>query len=127
MPYILPTFNLTCNIWHNHDQSTGAPAGAPDVVSNCNLQYGRKINLGYAFEGLYLLLPAGTDVRDWSQDVTSAWIYDVVEVPAGSGRWYQGQYWEDVAKGFDNEYRVLVLLKINPLIHTDFLWPIPGP
>jgi hypothetical protein len=48
-----------------------------------------------------LLVPALTDVRG-PQDPVGP---DMVEVPAGSGRWYQVVFVDDIAKGFSNEHR----------------------
>jgi hypothetical protein len=48
-----------------------------------------------------LLLPAKTDVRG-PQDVRS---FDMVEVPAGSGRWYSVVFVDDIGRGFANEHR----------------------
>jgi len=48
-----------------------------------------------------LLLPPLADVRG-PQDSVSA---DMVEVPAGSGRWYFVVGVDDIGKGFANEHR----------------------
>jgi hypothetical protein len=48
-----------------------------------------------------LLLPPFIDVRG-PQDTVS---FDMVEVPEGTGRWYQVTGVDDIGKGFDNEHR----------------------
>jgi len=48
-----------------------------------------------------LLVPKLVDVRG-PQDTVSA---DLVEVPAGSGRWYVVVAVDDIGKGFSNEHR----------------------
>jgi hypothetical protein len=49
---------------------------------------------------------------------------DYVEVPAGTGRWYQVVAVDDVAKGFTNEYRMAVCQSTNQHVGT---WPFPYP
>jgi hypothetical protein len=49
--------------------------------------------------------------------------FDLVEVPAGTGRFYRVQWVDDLGKGFDNEHRFALLLQTN----TFSPWPIPMP
>jgi hypothetical protein len=135
MAFTVPDFNLTCNIF------TGPFATRVlRLASVCNLARGRRVLanagdyttlLGQAAGGAYLLLPAGTDVRDVSQG--SAYEYpsqDIIEVPAGSGRWYGCIGWEDVGKGYPNEFRIAQLSKLGSYLGGTFAgsdWPIPGP
>jgi hypothetical protein len=53
-------------------------------------------------------VPAGTDLRG-NLSTTQR---DLVEVPAGSGRYYEVWVVDDVAKGFFNEYRQGLILAI---------------
>jgi hypothetical protein len=46
---------------------------------------------------------------------------DTVEVPAGSGRYYAILAVDDVARGFENEYRLALA---EPAYN---LWPVPIP
>lgn len=112
MAFRLPTFNILCNI--------SAP-GAPGVIlipgppfrlagQSCQLTYGQRTQVasasGTPTQGtlvlvMNLLLPALTDVRG-PQDLAS---FDMVEVPAGSGRWYSVIGVDDIGKGFANEHR----------------------
>jgi hypothetical protein len=57
--------------------------------------------------GILLLVPAGTDLRPLRGFALGS--RDQCEVPAGSGRFYDIDAIEDVAKGFPNEYRVALL------------------
>jgi hypothetical protein len=71
--------------------------------------------------GWQLLLPAGTDIRDWAcWDGLAMDQPDVVEAPRGTGRYYTVIQVDDVAKGFPNEYRVAFIAK-------GAYWPIPIP
>lgn len=122
MPYVLPTFNLICNIW----TGTGTPGvpdqalpmGAPRLsLVPCNLCYGRRVNVastggtytaGIPLLAMNLLLPKLTDIRG-AQDDTSN---DVVECPSASGRFYWVTFVDDIGKGFSNEHRTAALLAI---------------
>jgi hypothetical protein len=120
MAFSLPVFNLTCNI------STGThPGGIPRGTSPCNLAFGRRIFTPATTQGwpvtaagffMQLLLPALTDIRS----LHSAGTADSVEVPAGTGRWYDVIAVEDAGKGFANEHRVAWLLPLTG-------WPVPMP
>lgn len=130
MAYTVPTFNLTANIFRF---SGGTYSNVGSTV--CNLAMGRRIGWQeYAgdastFYGLTpaLLVPAGTDLRDTSCQVNP----DVVEVPAGSGRWYCCSCVDDIGKGFANEHRVATLQKVGwytPWTTWGFsAWPFPIP
>ncbi len=63
-----------------------------------------------------LLLPAGSDIRDYSTSSGD----DFAECPSGSGRLYRVKYVDDVARGFPNEYRIAFVIKYVP-------WPTPNP
>lgn len=132
MGYSVPTFNLTCDIY------TGPwVTKALRLSSDCNLAMGRRVtfyhdNLDNQLECYgnipNLLLPAGTDIRDTSCGHN----FDIVEVPAGSGRWYEVMCVDDVGKGFDNEYRLATLGKAFDNNNGDgnylgLFWPTPIP
>jgi hypothetical protein len=134
MAFTVPTFNLTCNI-HSGDVWPPPPVR---VVSLCNLAMGRRAvwfnasdnvlsSLTYGAAPL-LLLPAGTDVRDAS----CSHVPDLVECPAGSGRWYNVGSVDDSGKGFPNEFRIATLAKIYQDSQgggsfTGLFWPTPIP
>lgn len=116
MAYVLPTFNLNVNVWRG--PQTLPPGGAPDLTPIGNLAAGRRLPFDNtsAVLDMYLLLPAGTDIRS-SINATDP---DVVEVPAGSGRFYLVAFVDDLGKGFANEHRFAVLLQTGT-------WPAPIP
>lgn len=131
MSFTLPSFNLTANILR-------ISAGTYVVVgtTDCNLAMGRRTALDrFAgpsptdFGGLTptLLCPAGTDIRDRSCGGNE----DVLEVPAGSGRWYAASAVDDIGKGFANEHRAVTLLKVGwfaPWLGFGLsAWPTPIP
>jgi hypothetical protein len=121
MPFRLPDFNLTCNIWH----APAVPPGVPSLAVPCNLAFGLwtnqifQIGLSPATSFMEkLLLPAGADVR-----ATQSGSSDVAECPAGSGCYYHVLGVGDSGKGFPNEHRVALL---QPT--ADYgLWPTPYP
>lgn len=134
MSFELPNFNLVCNIY-----TVTLGANSFRLDSPCNLAMGKRnalfigtivaedsaSNLG-GFTG-QLLLPPGTDIRDQS----CGGFADLVEVPAGSGRFYGVSCVDDIGKGFDNEHRFATILKTwgftgNRYGLTD-PWPTPIP
>lgn len=132
MPFEPPTFNITANIY------TGPwLMKAFREVVPCNLAYGRRTQISFLdffgpgdFPGSsqsLLLLPALADVRSG----TSSGQADVVEVPAGTGRWYQVASVDDIGKGFPNEHRAALVLQISQFANsTDYagcFWPVPMP
>lgn len=118
MPYVLPTFNLSVNIWW-WEQYLGLvpPGNPPDVITVCNLALGRRIgsNDQPHLSSMWLLLPALTDIR--CVDLTgTATQPGLVEVPAGSGRYYDVDYVDDIGKGFANEHRFALIHMVLPVV-----------
>jgi len=120
MAYTIPQFPLTCSIF-----TGGADVGSPPrAASPCNLAYGRRVPVQFADLAAAgepaiwacLLLPCGTDVRDFASTTGR----DTVEVPAGSGRFFRVDYVDDLGLGFPNEHRFALLQKLIP-------WPTPLP
>lgn len=119
MAYRLPTFNIVCNI--SQPPVLGTPS-IPDgpyrlYHQECQLTYGRRVNVvstggtgeaGTLVLSMNLLLPPLTDVRG-PQDIGG---FDMVEVPAESGRWYQVTAVDDIGKGFSNEHRTACLFAL---------------
>lgn len=112
MAYRLPTFNLLCNVSQPDFANTIMIPSAPYRLESqaCQLTYGRRVQVvstggtaqvGVLVMTMNLLLPALTDVRG-PQDIRS---FDMVEVPAGSARWYSVVAVDDIGKGFTNEHR----------------------
>jgi len=131
MAFTVPTFNLTFDLYTGPYLTRvyrSSPIG--------NLAWGRRISsyIGDwdtdAVAGrniMTLLLPPGTDIRDQSCSPHA----DVLELPAGSGRWYLSQSVDDIGKGFDNEHRAALIVKIyeglNPTAYAGLIWPTPIP
>lgn len=117
MAYKIPEFNLLCDIYE-----IGPTSNTFRLQSVCALIMGplRRFPTtgaaGAPGAGGYtpiLALPALTDIRDGSCQLVS----NLVDVPAGSGRWYISLMVDDVAKGWPNEYRIATLAKT---------WKFPG-
>lgn len=120
MAYVVPQFNLLCNIWTGAGgwPPVGIPGGIPRIGGqDCALVYGRRINVatsggttgqGFPVQVMNLLLPALTDVRG-PQD---GFNFDYVEVPMGSGRYYAVIFVDDIGKGWPNEHRTASLYAI---------------
>ena len=127
MPYSLPTFNLAVNIWRN----AAPPPAPPAVVTFGNLTPGKRTiafqkpaNIA-AIDTVFLhflLLPAHTDIR---ADVFTG-NNDIVEVPAGTGRYYTVSHVEDVGKGFPNEHR-MAWVEQDHSGASGLPWPYPTP
>jgi hypothetical protein len=129
--YTLPSFNITANVWSGELQGLQArwtfrpPIRAADFSVGCQLYvqqrvFGALVSLPYREFGnaisiygarLDLRVPKGTSIRyplPNSQDGSSD--FDVVEVPAASGRYYYVPFATPVHSGFINEYLMAVLL-----------------
>jgi hypothetical protein len=131
MAFTVPTFNLLCDVY-----SGPWPTKSLRISDlPCNLAAARPAkstaveNEGELWINGYmtLLVPALTDLRMLGQGVQN----DILEVPAGTGRWYQLNFVDDVGKGFSNEHRMALLVQIaEPLLPSQFpglFWPIPMP
>jgi hypothetical protein len=132
MAFTLPVFNLTCNIFDGPWLTK-----VFRLDSSCNLAFGRRVQQGFLSGGNFdfggnsllelLMLPPETDIRSGVVVLHT----DIVEVPAGSGRWYQVLGVDDIGKGFDNEHRCALLVQISHLTDaTAFagcVWPVPIP
>ena len=120
MAFRVPAMPLAVNIWRN---ATGV-LNPPDLITVGNLAWGRRVTAATGIPGdpgedtavNYLLVTALTDIRD----NISPGGPDVVELPAGTLRYYYVKQVDDVGKGFANEFRVAVIAKLTP-------WPAPIP
>lgn len=120
MPYVVPQFPITCNVW----TGPGHVGAARLLAVPCNLAPGRRLLMqwwDWASSGspainITLLVPALTDLRGWNDPAAP----DDVEVPAGSGRFYTINLVDDYGKGFPNEHRFAILEQGTP-------WPQPIP
>lgn len=121
MTFTVPNFNLDVNIWDNPP----VPPAAFSRAVKGNLAWGKRVS---SYQGLFttteallmtLLLPPGTDIRGPAQSTSGS----VVEVPAGTGRFYHVTAVDDIGKGFPNEHRAAVCAATQ-----DFgVWPTPYP
>lgn len=124
--YVLPTFNLPFSIW----RAASPPPAAPALSSIGNLSPGRIVGIPLASGGgtglipsaMWLRMPAGVDIRDSKWGGTP----DIVEVPTGSGRFYDVVWVDDIGGGFANEHRFAQLAGKAPW-PTPFPPPIPTP
>lgn len=119
MAYVLPSFNLLCNIYDSFALTLPVtPPGPPRLADQvCQLTYGRRVQVmstggtgsaGVPLQTMNLLLPPLTDVRG-PQD---SFERDVVECPSGSGRWYVVSFVDDIGKGFANEHRTASIVAV---------------
>lgn len=127
MPFTTPTFNLPANIFRNWNyNATGLNPTVINATAFCNLQLGRKVQ-SYTGGFHYALFPLLTDVRSW--EFYPDGHGDVVEIPAGSGRFYVVTWVDDAAKGFTNEHRVAIVVhpKLWFIVDNVPLAPTPYP
>lgn len=134
MAFTLPDFNLVCDVYAMPGGTWSTRALRTAGVA-CNLALGRRVQqmtvdfpdsiLGAAAPSL--LLPPLTDVRDYACGGTA----DMVEVPSGSGRWYQVALVDDIGKGFANEHRIAWIYKAaqaySATRYSGLVWPSPIP
>jgi len=104
LPFQLPDFNITVNIWRAANPTTNPP----DVVSPAQFYLNARIVLTIGFTGAgeviinsELRVPKGTDLQ----------LDDVVEIDAGSGLFYTVIFADRVHFGFPNEYFMGVVSK----------------
>jgi len=132
MAFTLPEFPLTVHVYN------GPWIGKTFRLSTpANLAVGRRVVTDAQFRNVWadtynglvnLLFPPGTDVRDTNCNIPNN---DIVEVPAGSGRWYALAYVDDLGKGFPNEHRYAFAYKISEHLdvtrYPGLFWPSPIP
>jgi hypothetical protein len=111
--FTLPTFNLDVNQWLYPNNPTLSVFPDVSLIGASNLAWGRRFNVastggtgvaGVLTQGMVLLLFPLTDIAGVAEGYG-----DVVEVPAGSGRFYTVQFVDDLGKGFANEHRGALL------------------
>lgn len=134
MAFQVPTFNLSVGIHRcaapydfttkvYHGVQLGQLRGFGQFP---RLNINSPTNVPQYTDATSVLFPAGTDVRFYG---AGGLTHDVLEVPAGSGRWYIVMDVDDVAKGFANEYRwASVAKQVFPSFIANWpLWPAPIP
>jgi hypothetical protein len=114
-----PNLLLECNIY-TYDVTAPAWPGIPIAPPRssgvaCALVYGRRVNVastggtgiqGVPLTAMSLLLSKGFDIRGLENNIGQ----DMVEVPAGSGRWYGVYSVDDISKGYASEHRTATIL-----------------
>lgn len=132
MAFSVPTFPIDCDVY-----SGPWLTKAFRFNTVCNLALGRRVQQQFQdFDvpevqasslQMALLVPLLTDFHDKAMNLEN----DVIECPAGSGRWYGLEAFDDVAKGFDNEYRIAIITKISAAVdstrYAGLYWPTPVP
>lgn len=107
MAFSVPTFNLTARVWRFYaGPYTSVHPGGVDTPCNLRmLKTAAMVNsISLNEPTMLLLVPKGTDIR--GRDGFGNGNGDIVEVPKGTGRFYELTFVDDVARGFTNEYRV---------------------
>lgn len=122
MAFVLPTFNLDCDVYTFGTLIPGTPRlTTPAQLRAPSMQFAGAIPVGsLGFPAVCALFPPGTDIRDGV--ATPGNSSDFIDLPAGSGCWYFVIRVFDIAKGFPNEHRYAVISKA-----TTMLWPVPMP
>lgn len=129
MAFRVPSFPLFANIWRQG--GVGGAYMAPDLTVACNLSPGRRTLVADPDAAsplatqlvMELLVPARTDIRaTWNMTPS-----DLVEVPAGSLRFYVVVWVDDVGRGFPNEYRLAAMYYSNVGNSTLIGGPFPAP
>jgi hypothetical protein len=125
MAFRTPNFNLSVNIWRG---TLNPIINPPTLTVMGNLSRGNRVTAAGQSGGLddleftmMLLLPALTDIQDRANGGDA----DVVECPAGTGRYYIVMQVDDAGKGFPNEYRWATMLKVE--VVPGVFWPTPFP
>lgn len=122
MAFQLPTLNILCNIWTYSPVPPTVPARITDEP--CNLAWGKRVGTmstgGTSSPGIIvctmvLLMAKTADIRG----AYSTTFKDLVEVPAGSGRFYYCEFADFVGYGFDNMHKAAHLVHCNPFKTPD--------
>lgn len=103
--YTPPVYNTPINIWHDGTATTDPP----DVEATVNFAWDRRGHTDSIDPGapentipfMTVLAPSDTDIRGY---VNTGGSPDVIEVPAGSGRYYLVHYVDFIGMGFPNEH-----------------------
>lgn len=108
--YKLPTFNLMLNYW-NSFISVIPPTIPPTLTVKCQLRMSRAAAVaGVAGSSsgpgpiMFINVPPFTPIQGGMG--LGSHVSTLIECPAGTGRYYRVLWVDDVAKGFNNEYRV---------------------
>ncbi len=120
MAYQVPNFPLTCraHAWLPGPYPPGGPvAGSVDFLGQLRfLKTAAELGQSNALNFMLLLIAASTPLFG----NTASQNGDFVEVPKGSGRWYQVMMVDAVAAGFSNEHQAAVIVQMTGIAN---LWP----
>lgn len=124
MPFKVPTFNLTCDIYTANDLGINPPRLADVPCQWRGIAKLTALDSVFAVSGppaisTEILLPAGTDVRG-SVDGALEQEDDIILSVFGVTRPFYVLDVYDVARGFANEYRIAVVRKLP-------YWAVPIP
>jgi hypothetical protein len=122
MAFQLPNFNLLVNIWTN----TLPPVFNPPRVADAraNMAWGKRVSsmstggtssVGVIAQTMTLLLESTTDIRGY----LSTTGYDIVEVPSGSGRYYNVYIADYIGYGFPNQHKAALIYQRQPFKTPD--------
>lgn len=111
MGFVIPQFNLTCNVLHDPK----IPGDAPSYQVECQISVGEAHAIAHVTDdalasyvhAMWLRLPFNTDIRSKNYGTRE----DYVEVPAWSGRWYRVASVDDFGAGFANEHRFAIVIQ----------------
>ena len=106
MAFNLPDFHLNADVFDG-PWSGAPPTAAPRLSITCQ-STPNKVDRTFADNSLKC--PSGTDVRDFYAGGLG--LPDVVELPAGTGTFYEVVEVVDVAKNYPNEYRFVSMQKM---------------
>jgi len=111
LPFVLPTFNMTCDVWRFANPTTNPP----DLSPTCQLYVNTRGLLDieptvdpFWQPPVWLRVPMGTDLR----------YKDKVECPPGSGWKYHVRFVERIHAGFANEYLAGILEQTDSPLGT---------
>lgn len=126
MAFTLPTFNVTAGIYRNaRGSSVAFPTGAPDVSCVANLSSAKRIwfpDNSATVTSQWMLCPIFTDVRDGIHEQTLA--PDWVEIPAGTGCWYNAAEVVFCGLGFPNQH---IAVQLSIIAAAQPAWAVPYP
>ncbi len=129
--YTPPDFNLTCNVWRGEvtqlttEWSFAKPSRSPDLTPDCQLYIQQRgggfgVAIPYVRNSILisqvnvridLRVPLATPLRyPLPNQPDGSGMFDMVEVPAGSGYLYLVIFVIDMHLGFPNQYRTAVLV-----------------
>jgi len=120
MAFRVPTMPSFCDVYDNPGPFTMPSIPPRSSAVQCQLRYLKTVQ-GLANRQTYncsvmlLLVLATEDIRMYNptRAITGG---DWIEVPAGSGRYYEVQSVDQIARDFANEHRAAILISRNDII-----------